>query len=130
MPKIFDLIHSKTKAKIFLHSCGSVYEIIPDFIETGLDILNPIQSFAARMDIKNLKKEFGKDLCFWGGGIDIQKQLPFLSNDEIRKEIENTLNILAPRGGYVFAFTHNIQPDVSPEKIDFSLKTFLELRKY
>jgi len=128
--KIFDLIHSKTKAKIFLHTCGSVYDIIPDFIEIGLDILNPIQRFAAKMDIKDLKKEFGKDLCFWGGGIDIQKQLPFLNKDEIRKEIENTLNILAPGGGYVFAFTHNIQPDVSPEKIDFSLKTFLDLREY
>lgn len=128
--KIFDLIHSKTKAKIFLHSCGSVYDIIPDFIEIGLDILNPIQRFAAKMDIKNLKKEFGKDLCFWGGGIDIQKQLPFLNKDEIRKEIENTLNILAPDGGYVFAFTHNIQPDVSPEKIDHVFKTLLELRNY
>ena len=128
--KIFDLIHSKTKAKVFLHTCGSVYDIIPDFIEIGLDILNPIQRFAAKMDIKNLKNEFGKDLCFWGGGIDIQKQLPFLNKDEIRKEIDNTLSILAPGGGYVFAFTHNIQPDVPPEKVDFSLRTFLELRKY
>jgi len=128
--KIFNLIHSKTKAKIFLHTCGSVYDIIPDFIEIGLDILNPIQRFAAKMDIKNLKKEFGKDLCFWGGGIDIQKQLPFLNKEEIRKEIENTLNIIATDGGYIFAFTHNIQPDVSPEKIDHVFKTFLELRSY
>ena len=62
--KIFGLIHSKTEAKVFLHACGSVHDIIPDFIEIGLDVLNPIQRFAAKMDIKNLKKEFGKDLCF------------------------------------------------------------------
>ena len=128
--KIFDLIHSKTKAKIFLHTCGSVYGIIPDFIEVGLDILNPIQRFAAHMDISTLKKEFGNDLSFWGGGIDIQKQLPFLNEMEIKNVIENTLGILAPGGGYIFAFTHNIQPDILPEKVDFALKTLLNLRKY
>lgn len=128
--KIFDHIHSKTEAKIFLHTCGSVYDIIPDFIEIGLDILNPLQRFAAGMDICRLKKEFGSDLCFWGGGIDIQKQLPFLDRKQIKEEIKKTIDILSPGGGYIFAFTHNIQPDIEPGKIDFALKTFLEFQEY
>jgi hypothetical protein len=116
--KIFDLIHSRTRAKVFLHTCGSVYAILPDLIEIGLDVLNPVQSSAAHMDLGRLKTEFGKDLCFWGGGIDIQQQLPFLDPREIRLEIQKTLRIMAPGGGYVFAFTHNVQPDVPPEKVD------------
>ena len=127
--KIFDLIHSRTRAKVFLHTCGSVYAILPDLLEIGLDVLNPVQSSAAHMDLGRLKREFGKDLCFWGGGIDIQQQLPFLDPQEIKLEIQKTLRIMAPGGGYVFAFTHNVQPDVPPEKVDGALRAFLELRQ-
>jgi uroporphyrinogen decarboxylase len=127
--KIFDLIHSRTRAKVFLHSCGSVYAILPDLLEIGLDVLNPVQSSAAHMDLGRLKSEFGRDLCFWGGGIDIQQQLPFLDPREIKLEIQKTLRIMAPGGGYVFAFTHNVQPDVPPEKVDGALRAFLELRQ-
>jgi uroporphyrinogen decarboxylase len=127
--RIFDLIHSRTRAKVFLHTCGSVYAILPDLLEIGLDVLNPVQSSAANMDLGRLKREFGKDLCFWGGGIDIQQQLPFLDPQEIRLEIQKTLRIMAPGGGYVLAFTHNVQPDVPPEKVDGALRAFLELRQ-
>ncbi|MHB1347832.1 MAG: uroporphyrinogen decarboxylase family protein [Candidatus Humimicrobiaceae bacterium] len=120
--KLFDLIHSKTRAKVFLHSCGSVYDLIPDFIETGVDILNPIQRSAAKMDILKLKKEFGKELSFWGGGIDVQKQLPFYSLKLIEEEIKRTMEIMAPGGGFVFFPSHNIQADVSPEKINCLFK--------
>jgi uroporphyrinogen decarboxylase len=127
--RIFDLIHSKSRAKVFLHSCGSVYALIPDLLEIGLEALNPVQRSAANMELGRLKKEFGKDLCFWGGGIDIQQQLPSLDRQQIREEIRRTLDLMAPGGGYVFAFTHNIQPDIPPEKVDYVLHTFLELRQ-
>lgn len=116
--RIFDFIHGKTKAKVFLHSCGSVYDIIPDLIEIGVDILNPIQRSAAKMDIVKLKKEFGRELCFWGGGIDTQHFLPSAPPDEIEAEVKRTIDILAPGGGFVFVPTHNIQPDISPERFD------------
>ncbi len=128
--RMFDFIHSKTDAKFFLHSCGSVYDLIPDFIEIGVDILNPVQSGAARMDLATLKREFGKDIVFWGGGIDIQQQLPFFTLDEIEDEIKRRLDIMAPGGGYVFFPTHNIQADVSPERIDHMFKTVMEYRDY
>jgi len=128
--KIFNLIHSKTKAKVFLHSCGSVYDLIPDFIEEGVDILNPLQRSAAKMDIKKLKEEFGKDLSFWGGGIDVQKQLPFYSLKEIEEEIKKTIGIMAPGGGFIFFPTHNIQADVSPDRIDCLFKSALRYQSY
>ena len=127
--RIFDLIHSRTRAKVFLHTSGSVYAIIPDLIEIGLDVLNPVQRSAANMELGKLKREFGKDLCFWGGGVDIQQQLPSLDLNEIKLEIQRTLDIMAPGGGYVFAFTHNLQPDIPPEKIDGVLRAFQELRQ-
>ena len=128
--KIFNFIRTKTKAKIFYHVCGAVYKLIPDFIDIGVDILNPVQRSAAGMNIIKLKKEFGKSICFWGGGIDIQKQLPFYSLKEIEKEIKKTLEIMAPGGGYVFFPTHNIQADVTPDRIDCMFKSVIKYRKY
>jgi uroporphyrinogen decarboxylase len=128
--RMFDFIHSKTDAKIFYHSCGSIYDYIPDFIEEGVDILNPIQRSAAKMDIAVLKKEFGRDVCFWGGGIDVQQELPFLSLSEIEDEVKRTLDIMAPGGGYVFFPSHNIQADVTPDRIDRMYKTVLDNRNY
>ena len=116
--KLYEFIRSKTDAKIFMHSCGSVYDAIPDLIEAGVQILNPLQRSAAKMDIERLKREFGKDLCFWGGGIDVQQVLPFASVQEIEDEVKRTMEIMAPGGGYVFVPAHNIQPDVSPDRIN------------
>ena len=128
--RMFDFIHSRTKAKLFYHSCGSVYDYIPDFIEEGVDILNPIQRSAAKMDIAVLKKEFGKDLAFWGGGIDVQQQLPFLSLEEIEDEVKRTIDIMAPGGGYVFFPSHNIQADVSADRIDRVFRSVMKYRNY
>jgi uroporphyrinogen decarboxylase len=121
--RLFGFIHSKTSAKVFYHSCGSVYDLIPDFIEEGVDVLNPVQRSAAKMDIARLKREFGNDVCFWGGGIDIQQQLPYMSPDEIQDEVKRTMDIMAPDGGYVFFPSHNIQADTEPEKIDRLFRT-------
>jgi uroporphyrinogen decarboxylase len=128
--RIFDFIHSKTEAKVFYHSCGSVYDLVPDFIDIGVDILNPVQRSAAKMDIVKLKKEFGKDLCFWGGGIDVQQVLPFASLEEIEEEVKRTLEVMAPGGGYVFVPSHNIQADVSPDRFHKAYETALKHRVY
>jgi uroporphyrinogen decarboxylase len=116
--RIYDFIHSKTDAKVFMHSCGSVIDIIPDLIEVGVDILNPLQYGATGMSLVDLKRSFGKDLCFWGGGIETQQILPYASHAEIEAEITRNLEIMTPGGGYVFAMTHNLQPDISPDRID------------
>ena len=103
--------------KLLLHSCGSVYDLIPDFIEIGIDILNPVQVSAAKMDTADLKKRFGDDLVFWGGGCDTQKVLPFGTPDEVRDEVKRRIEDLAPGGGFVFTQVHNIQAGVPPENI-------------
>ena len=98
--------------KMMMHSCGSVRKIIPDLIDCGIEILNPVQYTAAEMDPVALKKEFGADLTFWGGGIDTQQILPTGTVQEVRDETRRMLDIFMPGGGYVFAPVHAIQADV------------------
>jgi hypothetical protein len=112
-----DKIHKLTKWKTFIHSCGGIYELIPDLIEAGFDILNPVQCSADGMDPKRLKAEFGKSLVFWGGGIDTQKTLPFGTPEEVYKEVRERIEIFAEGGGYVFNSIHNIQGNVPIENI-------------
>jgi uroporphyrinogen decarboxylase len=103
--------------KVFLHSDGAILEILPDLIEIGVDILNPVQVSAKGMgDTALLKREFGKDLVFWGG-IDTQKVLPFSSPKEVEEEVKRRLDDLAPGGGYVMATVHNIQFNTPPENV-------------
>ena len=110
-------IKNKTKAFLFLHCCGSVRKFLPDFIDMGLDILNPVQVAAKDMDPKELKSEFGKDLTFWGGGCDTQNVLAFGNPDDVEKEVKQRIAELAPGGGFVFNQIHNIQPQVPAENI-------------
>ncbi len=128
--RLFGFIHAHTNAHLFLHSCGSVYDLLPDLIETGVEILNPVQATAAKMDLARLKREFGKDLTFWGGGIDVQKTLPFSTPAEIGDQVRQAIDILAPGGGFVFAPSHNIQADVSPERLDAAYQAALARRHY
>jgi uroporphyrinogen decarboxylase len=114
--KLYDMIKRKTKAKLFYHSCGSVYAFIPDLIDIGIDVLNPVQVSAEGMNTKRLKKEFGKEITFWGG-IDTQHVLPYGSPGEVEDEVKRRLDDLAPGGGYVLGAVHNIQPDVPPENV-------------
>ena len=102
-------IHERTKWKTFIHSCGSVYRLIPDFIEAGFDILNPVQCSAAEMDASRLKREFGKELVFWGGGVDTQKTLPFGTPEEVYREVRERIAIFNEGGGFVFDAIHNVQ---------------------
>lgn len=117
--KLYDHIKHIAPKKIYLglHSCGSIRTLIPDLIEIGVDALNPIQVSAAKMDTKELKKEFGKEITFWGGGVDTQSVLPRGTPEEVRNEVRRRVNDLAPGGGFVFAAVHNIQPDVPPQNL-------------
>ena len=112
-----DKIHQLTSWKTFCHSCGAVYEFMPDFIEAGFDILNPVQTSAQGMDPRRLKKEFGKDLVFWGGGVDTQKTLPFGTPEEVYREVRERIEIFSNGGGYVFNSIHNILGNVPTENI-------------
>lgn len=114
--KLYDMIKRRTNAKLFYHSCGSVYAFIPDLIDIGIDVLNPLQVSAEGMNSKRLKKEFGKEITFWGG-IDTQRVLPCGSPGEVEGEVKRRLNDLAPGGGYVLGAVHNIQADVPPENV-------------
>jgi len=116
--ELFSFIKDHCRASVFLHSCGAVYELIPDFIEAGVDILNPVQVSAAGMgDTRKLKQEFGGELTFWGGGVDTQGVLPRGTPVEVREEVKRRIGDLAPGGGFVFAAVHNIQPDVPPGNV-------------
>lgn len=114
---INDKIHELTEWKIFIHSCGAVYDLIPDLIDAGFDVLNPVQVSAKGMDAKRLKSEFGNDIVFWGGGVDTQKTLPFGTPDEVYREVRERIDILGDGGGYVFNPIHNIQSNVNVENI-------------
>ncbi len=114
--KIFNFLRSRTKAKILYHSCGSVYSLIPDLIDLGIDALNPIQVSAKDMDTARLKREFGKRLTFWGG-VDTQHVLPRGTPDDVRAGVRRRIRDLAPGGGYVLNSVHNIQREVPPENV-------------
>jgi uroporphyrinogen decarboxylase len=115
--KLVQHLKSLTKAKIWYHTCGGCRVYIPDLLDNGIDILNPVQVSARDMDPHRLKTEFGSKLVFWGGGIDAQHILPFASADEVRKQVKDHLKIFKPGGGYVFNNVHNIQYKVPPENI-------------
>jgi len=115
--RLWQGIKAMSGKPLLLHSCGSVYALIRDLIEMGLDALNPVQVSAADMDTARLKREFGRDLTFWGGGCDTQYVLPRGTVEEVREEVRRRVEDLAEDGGFVFCPVHNIQPDVPPENI-------------
>ncbi len=115
--KLYEFVHKYSDAKVFLHSCGSIVEIIPDLIEIGVDILNPVQTTAAGMDPVTLKKKFGKEITFWGGGCDTQHVLPFGTVEDVRRDVQERLKIFTDGSGYVFTQIHNILAEVEPEKV-------------
>jgi len=112
-----DYVHTHSSMHTFLHSCGSIDLVIPDLVEAGFEILNPVQTNARGMEPARLKRDFGKDVTFWGGGIDTRTVLNNGSPAEVRKQVLERLEIFAPGGGFVFNTVHNILPDVPPENI-------------
>ena len=107
-----DHIHRSTRWKAFIHSCGAVYPLIPEFITAGFDVLNPVQCSARGMEPRALKREFGKDLVFWGGGVDTQKTLPFGTPEEVYREVRERIDIFNDGGGFVFSSIHNVQSNM------------------
>ncbi len=115
--QLAEYVHKNSSMHTYLHSCGSIYQMIPDLIEAGIEILNPVQTNAADMEPARLKKEFGKDLTFWGGGIETAYVLNNGTPEEVRSMVLERLEIFSPGGGYVFNTVHNILPEVPPENI-------------
>jgi uroporphyrinogen decarboxylase len=114
---LFEYAKRKLDASILYHSCGAIRQFIPDLIEIGVDALNPVQISAKGMEPQGLKNDFGKDITFWGGGVDTQNVLCHKSPAEVKAAVKNSVDILAPGDGFVFCQVHNIQPDVPPANI-------------
>lgn len=125
--RVVETIRTYTRAKIFYHTCGSVYAYIPDFIDIGIDALNPVQVSAKNMRPEKLKSEFGGRIAFWGA-IDSQRILPQGTPAEVRAEVRRVAAILGAGGGYVMSAVHNIQPDVPPENIVAMFEAGREVR--
>ena len=115
--ELCDYVKQHSSMKIFFHSCGSIRQLIPDLIEAGFDILNPVQTNCAGMDAAELKREFGREITFWGGGVDTRTVLPSASPEEVRRDVLNRCEILSRGGGFVFAPIHNILPEVPPKNV-------------
>ena len=113
--QIHAFIKKQAPVKLWFHSCGAIRPVIGDLIETGIDILNPVQKSAAGMDLVELKREFGKDLSFWGGGVDTQRVFGNGTPQQVRDDVKRSIDALAPGGGFVFATVHNTQANVPPE---------------
>lgn len=112
-----DWVHANTGWKTFIHSCGSVASLIPDFIDAGFDILNPVQVSAAGMDARGLKEQFGDRITFWGGSVDTQQTLPFGTPAQVRAEVRERIEIFGKGGGFVFNAIHNIQARTPVENV-------------
>ncbi len=109
--KMTNWIHKNTHWKVFKHSCGAVFSFYPLFIEAGFDLINPVQISAEGMDPRMLKSKFGRDIVFWGGGVDTQHTLPFGSSEDVRKEVLESCKIFSESGGFIFNSVHNIQAE-------------------
>ncbi len=127
--KLVDAIKANSKAKVFLHSDGSLYPVIKDLIEIGIDILNPVQTTAKDMQSDRLKREFGNNLSFWGA-IDTQHALPHGTPADVEGEVALRISHLAKGGGYVVASCHNIQAEVPPENVMAMFKAVDKYGKY
>ena len=118
-----EYVHRHSGMKTFLHSCGSLYRLLPDLIEAGYDVLNPVQFTARDMDAARLKREFGRDVAFWGGGCDTRNVLNHGTPEEVRDHVRRQIETLSPGGGFVFNTVHNIMPDCPPENIEMMFRT-------
>jgi len=115
--RVNDWIHEHTPWKTFIHSCGSIMALMPDLVDAGFDVFNPVQCSAAHMAPRTLKEKFGGKVTFWGGGVDTQKTLPFGTPDDIRRQVRERIGIFNPGGGFVFNTIHNVQAGVPVENL-------------
>ena len=120
--RLCDWVHANTQWKTFLHSCGCIHDYIEHWIEAGIDVLNPVQISAAKMEPQRLVEEFGGRIVFWGGGCDTQNVLPSATPEQIRDHVRHNITTFNAKGGYVFTQVHNIQANVPPENIEAMLQ--------
>lgn len=124
--KLCDYVHDNSNMHTFLHSCGSISMVLPHLIDAGFEIINPVQTNVKDMDPRYLKKEFGKDVTFWGGGADTRDTLNNKGVEEVKAHVRENIEILNRDGGFVFTAIHNIMPDVPPENIEAMFDVALE----
>ncbi len=123
-----DYVKEHSDMHTFLHSCGSIYKLMPDLIEAGFEIINPVQISSRDMAPERLKKEFGDDITFWGGGADTRRIINHGTADEVRDHVRHNIEVFSPGGGFVFNTVHNIMPDVPPENIMAMFEAINEYR--
>jgi hypothetical protein len=123
-------VHSRTSWKTFLHSCGSVVNLLDDFIDAGFDILNPVQCSASGMDPADLKRKYGQRIVFWGGGSDTQRTLPFGDPEEVYREVKERIAVFGQGGGFVFGAIHNIQARIPEQNLMAFFRAYRENRDY
>ncbi len=129
MKQMVGSVKAKTKAKVALHSCGSVYDLIGDFIDIGIDVLNPLQATAKNMEPEKIKQKAGGALALWGG-IDTHVVLPKGTREDIREEVKRKISILGEGGGYILSADHNILVDIPPENLIAMFKAAAEYGRY
>lgn len=122
-------IHSRTNWKVFKHSCGAIEPLLDSMIESGFDIINPVQCSAAGMDPATLKNKYGRQVTFWGGGVNTQKTLPFGTPEEVQREVRERIDIFGPGSGFVFNTIHNAQPKIPVENFMAMMETIRRFRK-
>ena len=127
--RVNDWVHEHTPWKTFIHSCGAVIKLLPDIIDAGFDVLNPVQCSAVGMDPCVLKEQFGGKLTFWGGGVDTQKTLPFGTPSEVRSQVKERIDVFNHGGGFVFNTIHNVQAAVPTENLLALYAAVREARK-
>ena len=123
---VYQRIKQLAPVKVFQHNCGGLYELMPLLIQSGVDILNPVQTSAAGMEPERLKREFGRDLCFWGGGCEVQGVLTHGTPEQVREQVRDRKRIFGPGGGFVFNQIHNVLMNVSPQNVIAMLETAVE----
>jgi len=127
--RLCQYVHRNSGMKTFLHSCGSIFALLPDLIEAGFDVINPVQTACRDMEADKLKAAFGKDITFWGGGCDTREILNHGTPQQVRDDVRRRLEILMPGGGFVFNTIHNILPDVPPANIEAMFSAVAEYGK-
>ena len=128
--KVNQWVHENTSWKTFIHSCGSVEAFIPEFIDSGFDIMNPVQTSATDMDPRELKDKYGDQITFWGGGVDTQSTLPFGTPEQVDKQVRERVRIFGKNGGFVFNTIHNVQPKIPVENVLAMYDAFKSERDY
>jgi uroporphyrinogen decarboxylase len=126
--KLCEYVHRHSRMHTFLHSCGSIRALLPDLIEAGFEVINPVQTACHGMEAESLKNDFGRDVTFWGGGADTRHILNRGTPQQVRDDVRRRIDILAPGGGFVFNTIHNILPDVPPENIEAMFETVASYR--